>query len=282
MAKNGGDHAPIIIKRKKVVKGGHHGGSWKIAYADFMTALMALFLVLWLLSQSDEEMLVGISEYFNTPLKVALTGGDQAAMTGNIIPGGGSDLMEIEGLKIRVSDKQSFRASDVQKNFFQLMQKIKALMAKDPELNELLGQVRFELNDDGLLIEFIDSSDTSMFDLGSAALAAHMKKLLTAIAPVINEVGHMMTITGHTDSIGFSAGETKYSNWELSVDRANSSRRALVAGGLRSKLINQVVGLADRSPAEGTKGSGPQNRRIALLIHGDLTIEQAKNLSTFK
>lgn len=263
-------HAPIIIKKKKVMAAGHHGGAWKIALADMMTALFATFLVLWLVSGSSPSTLQGITEYFNTPLKIAMVGGEQSAMSSSIIPGGGADPMEIEGQKIKVSDKQSIRTSEVQSSFFEMMKKVKETIRKDPELSKLSDQVRFDITEEGLLIEFVDSDNLPMFDLGSDELAPYMTKVLQIIAPLVDEVGHMLTITGHTDSIGFSAGETRYSNWELSSDRANASRRTLVSGGMRPTLINTVIGMSDREPAVASDRNDPTNRRIEILIHNDL------------
>lgn len=263
-------HRPIIIKRKKYVKGGHHSSGWKIAMADLMTSLFATFLVLWLLAGSSQSTLNGVAEYFNTPLKVALVGGDQAALSDSLIPGGGSDPMQIDGLKMKHSINFSMMSSDVQETFFSLMNSIQELMQSDEELKKLMDQVRFRLTDEGLKIEFIDSDDLPMFALGSDDLAPYMRKILTKIAPLLDSVNHLMTITGHTDSIAFSAGEKQYSNWELSADRANASRRTLVAGSLKPTLINVVIGMADREPANPSNSKDPGNRRIEILLHGDL------------
>lgn len=270
MSDNNGGHAPIIIKRKKNVKGGHHGGSWKIAYADFMTALMALFLVLWLLAGSSQSTLNGIAEYFSMPLSVAITGGQQAAMSPTIIPGGGSDPMEIEGKNIKIDDVPIDIRSEVLESLLELIQDIQAAIESDPELEQLSEQISFELMEDGLMIRFMDSDEIAMFDLGSEKLATYMEKILKTTAKLLNEENRMITITGHTDSVQYASGDKSYSNWELSANRANASRRSLVASGLNPSLIKRVIGKADREPIAGLGNLDPANRRIELFIHPEL------------
>lgn len=267
--------APIVVmKRRKKSKHSHHGGAWKLAYADFMTAMMALFLVLWLLGQVDQNQLKGISEYFSTPLKVAMMGGKQSAMTSKIIPGGGQDPVHVEGQQIRINPQQKLAVAEIQRTFFELMQRIRQLMLDDPELKSLVDQVRFEILTDGLLIEFVDSSQNPMFNLASAKLSERMEKILRLIGPLFNDVGHLLSISGHTDARPFTSKGDNYSNWELSSDRAHASRRVLVKSGMFPDLIFNVEGRADKVPLSSAQSPrDPQNRRIAIFVHGDIVTE---------
>lgn len=257
---------PIVIRRKKVVHG-HHGGSWKIALADFMTALMALFLVMWILSVSTDEQRASVAEYFSTPLVAAVRGGDSISESPSIIPGGGPDPMHTEGERARIDSRQQTRPSDEQRRFFRdLQRRIEAAIEADPELRELRDQMRFSMTPEGLLIQLLDTDRRPMFQVGSDQLEPHMRRLLMTMAPLINELPNALSISGHTDSLPYAGGYVGYSNWELSTDRANASRRALVVGGLDSEKLLRVAGMADRLPLPDTESKDPMNRRIALLV----------------
>lgn len=257
---------PIIIRRKKVVQT-FHGGSWKIALADFMTALMALFLVMWILSISTDEQRAGVAEYFSTPLMTAIRGGDGMSESPSIIPGGGSDPMHTEGERARIDLRQQTRPSEEQRRFFRdLQRRIEAAIEADPELRDLRNQMRFSMTPEGLLIQLLDTDRRPMFQVGSDQLEPDMHKLLSTMAPLINELPNALSISGHTDNLPYAGGYVGYSNWELSADRANASRRALVAGGFDSDKLLRVAGMADRLPLHGTEPDDPMNRRIALLV----------------
>ncbi|SHF55956.1 chemotaxis protein MotB [Modicisalibacter ilicicola DSM 19980] len=261
-----GAHRPIIVKRKKVSKGGHHGGAWKIAYADFMTALMALFLVLWVLSSVSEEELKTIAEYFRTPLPVALAGGEKNTASTSVIPGGGPDPAHINGEEQRVDRREEIRPSDEQRRLINLERRIEAVIESRPRLRELRSQLRMAMTSEGLRIQLVDSERRPMFERGSDRVAPYMRDILRTIAPVLNELPNRISLSGHTDSVPYVNGEKGYSNWELSADRANASRRELVAGGLDSERLLRVAGMGSRVNLEGTEANDATNRRISIVV----------------
>ena len=274
------DRRPIIIRRKKVVHQ-HHGGSWKIALADFMTALMALFLVMWILSQSTPNEREAVGEYFRTPLVTAITGGDGQAQSENVIPGGGPDPTHAEGERARIDLRQQTRPSDVQRRAFRdLQQRIETAINADPDLRQLRQQLRFEMTPEGLRIQLLDTDKRPMFDLGSNQIAPYMRDLLQTIAPLLNELENDLSISGHTDNLAYLTGYRGYSNWELSSDRANASRRELVAGGLDPNKLLRVSGFADRVTMPETDASDPINRRIELLVLFDEVAQRIRRPGT--
>ena len=261
----GGDKRPIVIRRKKKVHG-HHGGAWKIALADFMTALMALFLVMWILSVSSDETRQAVADYFSTPLMTAITGGDRSGST-SAIPGGGPDPTHSDGERARIDTLQRTRPSMEERRFFrELQERIERAIERDPELRQLRNQMRFDLTREGLRIQLLDTDQRPMFELGSDQVAPYMRSLLRTIAPLLNELPNELSISGHTDSVPYAGGYRGYSNWELSNDRANSSRRELIAGGFDPGQLLRVSGFADRVLLPETEPTDPINRRIELVV----------------
>ncbi|ART64411.1 flagellar motor protein MotB [Kushneria marisflavi] len=256
---------PVVVRRKKAA--GHHGshGSWKIAYADFMTAMMAFFLVMWLLAGTSKAEFEQISEYFRTPLKVALAGGDRNSASDSAIPGGGDDVMHSDGERSRITIEQNSSVAPDMSALSRLKARLEALMQEDPALRDLRSQMRLDLTPEGLRIQIVDSQRRPMFELGSARVAPYMHRILTAIAPLLNELPNKLTLSGHTDDLPFAAGLKGYSNWELSTDRANASRRELVAGGLEPEKLLRVIGMADTMNMPGEKDNA-LNRRISILV----------------
>ncbi|MDR5866909.1 flagellar motor protein MotB [Halomonas koreensis] len=273
----GDNRRPIIIRRKKVVQA-HHGGSWKIALADFMTALMALFLVMWILSTSSPEQREGVADYFSTPLVAAITSGDSAAVSENVIPGGGPDPVYKEGERARIDLRQRTRPSERQRRAFRdLQERIESAIEADPDLKELRDQLRFDMTPEGLRIQLLDTEQRPMFELGSDQVAPYMRDLLRLIAPLLNELPNHLSISGHTDSLAYLNGYRGYSNWELSSDRANASRRELVAGGLDAGKLLRVAGFADQVSMPDTEASDPINRRIELLVLFESVAERIRS-----
>ncbi len=273
----GDNRRPIIIRRKKVVKG-RHGGSWKIALADFMPALMALFLVMWILSTSSPEQREGVADYFSTPLVAAITSGDRAAVSQNVIPGGGPDPSYQEGERARIDLRQQTRPSERQRRAFRdLQRRIEAAIQADPDLKELRDQLRFDMTPEGLRIQLLDTEQRPMFELGSARVAPYMRDLLRLIAPLLNELDNDLSISGHTDSLAYLNGLRGYGNWELSTERANASRRELVAGGLNTDKLLRVAGFADQVTMPDTVPSDPINRRIELLVLFEAVAERIRS-----
>lgn len=256
---------PVIIRRKKVVKA-DAGGNWKLALADFMTAMMALFLVFWLLAVSTPSQLEDIGEYFRRPLVVAMAGGDRPTSSTSVIPGGGPDAAHSEGEVARIDRRQHSRPADVQRNFVDLQRRIRALMLQDTELRDINSQLRTFMVPEGLLIQLVDSERKPMYALGSDKVEPYMAKLLRSIAPLLNELPYRLIISGHTDSIQYRARDKSYSNWELSADRANAARRELAAGGFDNRKLLRVIGMADQVPLPETQPNDPVNRRIELVL----------------
>ena len=268
---------PIIIKRIK--KGGHaaHGGAWKIAYADFVTAMMAFFLLMWLLGSTTDGDKKGIADYFASPLKVAMGGGSGSGDSSSIIKGGGTDLTRSSG-QVKRGDVQAPRSSlnlqALKENQARgetakleaLKEKVKAALAANPKSEALLSQIRLDMTRDGLRIQIVDENNRPMFDSGSAVVKPYMRDLLRDIGIVLAEVPNRLTLEGHTDAQPFSAGERGYSNWELSSDRANASRRELIAGGLPDTRVLRVQGLASSNLIDPNDPRSPVNRRISIIV----------------
>jgi chemotaxis protein MotB len=263
---SGDERRPLIVKRKRVQAAGHHGGSWKIAYADFMTALMALFLVLWILSTASPSQLEHIAEYFRTPLAVALTGGDKTTASTSAIPGGGENPTKVDGEERRANIREQTRSSDEQRNLRQLRDRLQSVIHSDPQLRELSSQLRMDFSPEGLRVQIVDSDKRPMFELGSDRLEPYMQKILGRIAPVLNEMPNPISISGHTDDIPYAGGEKGYSNWELSADRANASRRELIAAGLAPDKLLRVAGMGSRITLPDTLPSDDVNRRISIVV----------------
>src|SRR4051812_21217605 len=218
---------PIIIKRVK--KGGHgaHGGAWKIAYADFVTAMMAFFLLMWLLGSTTEGDKKGIADYFQAPLKVALlSGGSGSGDSSHVIKGGGTDLTRSGGQVKRGDNasrstinlsavKAEQRQAEAQR-LQALKQHVEDVLAGNPKLAALKSQIRLDMTPDGLRIQIVDDQNRPMFDSGSALVKPYMRELLQEIGGVLAEVPNRLTLEGHTDAAPFGGGERGYSNWELS------------------------------------------------------------------
>ena len=271
---------PIIIKRIK--KGGHaaHGGAWKIAYADFVTAMMAFFLLMWLLGSTTEGDKKGIADYFNSPLKVAMFGGSGSGDSSSILKGGGPDLTNTAG-QIKQGQveapKRTFnlqalkeirraQAEAEAERLKALKQKMEEVIANDGRLAQYQSQIQLDLTAEGLRIQIVDDQNRPMFDSGDALVKGYMQDILRAIGGVLREVPNKLTIEGHTDAKPFSSGDRGYSNWELSADRANASRRELIAGGLPGDKMLRVQGLAASMLYEKDDPESPLNRRISIIV----------------
>ncbi len=268
---------PIIVKRVK--KGGHahHGGAWKIAYADFVTAMMAFFLLMWLLGSTTEGDKKGIAEYFQSPLKVSLFGGSGSGDSSHVLKGGGEDLtrqmgqvkrgeVESDDKKINLLALKAAQRRAEMARLEALREKVEDVMARHPQLAELKSQIRLDMTRDGLRIQIVDERNRAMFDSGSAVVKPPMRELLRVLAEVLAEVPNRLTLEGHTDAQPFSAGPAGYGNWELSSDRANASRRELVAGGLPDARVLRVQGLAASQPYDRDDPEAPANRRISIIV----------------
>jgi chemotaxis protein MotB len=268
----------IVIKRIKKAAHGHHGGAWKIAYADFVTAMMAFFLLMWLLGSTSQGDLKGIQDYFANPVKVSMSGGRGAGDATSLIQGGGTDLTRRDGQVKNGDYKQTddaaakVRAARVEaarqerERLTALKRRVEESLASNPKLKEHLNQVKLDMTPDGLRIQIVDDQNRPMFDLGSSLVKEYMRDLLREIGGMLNEMDARITLSGHTDAKPFSAGSRGYSNWELSADRANASRRELVTGGMDEAKIFRVMGLAASVPLDPADTMAPTNRRISIIV----------------
>ena len=273
---------PIIVK--KVKKGGHsaHGGAWKIAYADFVTAMMAFFLLMWLLGSTSEGDKKGLSDYFSAPLKVAMAGGSGAGASNSILTGGGKDLARTTGQtpsgsgddamarkmaadQLREAVKAEVAKQDARK-LRALSEKISSIISNSPQLADYKSQIRLETTPDGLQIQIVDEQNRPMFDSGSALVKPYMREILRAIGAALNGVENKISLDGHTDRASFGNGDRGYSNWELSADRANSSRRELAAAGMPDDKLARVTGLASSNLLDPQNPLSPTNRRISIIV----------------
>ena len=260
-----GSRRPIIVKRKRPAA--HHGshGTWKIAYADFMTAMMAFFLVMWLLGGLSKTEMAEVSEYFRTPLKVALVGGDRASASNSAIPGGGDDPMHSDG-EVALTRRDATNYTVDRNRLSRLKQRLEVLIHQDPALDAMSSQLKIEIVHDGLRIQIFDDRNKPMFQIGSARIEPYVRELLNAIAPRLNQMPNKITLTGHTDDLRYAGGAATYSNWELSSDRANAARRALVAAGYAPEKLLRVIGAAATERVAGDSPGAPANRRISILV----------------
>ncbi|XLZ70775.1 flagellar motor protein MotB [Massilia sp. SR12] len=274
---------PIVVKKIKKGGGGHHGGAWKIAYADFVTAMMAFFLLMWLLGSTTKGDLNGISEYFKTPLKVAMQGGSGSGDSSSVIQGGGQDLSRKTGQVKMAEDPQQSKTYNLdaakkameaeEKSRLQALRtRIEMTIDTSAELKKFKEQLLLDFTSEGLRIQIVDLQNRPMFSGGKADLQPYAREILEAIAPALNDVPNKIGLSGHTDSTPYFT-ETGYSNWELSADRANASRRALVHGGLADNKMLRVVGLAGAAHLDRQDPFNPINRRISIIVMNKKTEE---------
>jgi chemotaxis protein MotB len=277
----------VVVRRarKSPAHDAHHGGAWKIAYADFVTAMMAFFLLMWLLGSTSQYDKQGIEDYFNTPLSTLLGGKEGAgAARPSVVQGGGRDIADTHPGVGHRSQPQPARPTqamaanpmpsqpDAQK-LAQLKAKIGALIEQSPLLRAYKEQIRIAITDEGLRIEIVDSLKRPMFASGSARLEDYAGTILAQIGSALNDVDNRVSIAGHTDAVPYSGGTVGYSNWELSSDRANAARRALVEGGLKEDKLLQIRGLADVLPLDKDVADEPTNRRISIVVLNNAAVQ---------
>lgn len=307
MAGKGDEQPIIVIKKIKKGGGGHHGGAWKVAYADFVTAMMAFFLLLWLLNVSTDDALEVISSYFDPshPKVSETTSGSggvmgglsmskQGAMVTNVQPISApqpqmaarqgaentesvdnqvrNDNMDIKKLEEELRQQEKKRFEDAKKE-------LESMLSQSPELKELSKNLKIDITEEGLRIQIVDQDGRPMFPSGSANMFDYTKDLLGLVAKVANEMPNDISIRGHTDSHPFGPGAS-YTNWELSADRANASRRVLLADGVPKDRLSDVMGKADREPFIKDDPYDAQNRRISIILLNE-KIEDAMNRGAF-
>lgn len=268
---------PIIVKRVKKIAGGHHGGAWKIAYADFVTAMMAFFLLMWLLGSDAKGNLQGIAEYFKTPLKVAMSGGDGSGDSSSLIKGGGKDLTlkdgqtkkgDIEAAKktYNLQAAEAALAKSDADRLKVLKAKIEAAIESNSTLKQYKKQLLLDITTEGLRIQMVDEKNRPMFASAKADLQPYTREILHEIGLALNDVPNRISLSGHTDASPYGSGEKGYSNWELSADRANASRRELIYGGMDETKVLRVVGLSSSVLFDKNDPFNPINRRISIIV----------------
>ena len=272
------NNQPIIVKRVKRYAAGHHGGAWKIAFADFATAMMAFFLVLWLMSSATPEQKKAISGYFKDPI------GFSESASPYVIDLGGTptpapdrtlnpELKDAPDAQDSAIDSAPLDASQVEtlaekiekERLELLLQELQNKVEENPELRKFKDQILFEITQDGLRIQIMDAANRPMFDLGSARLQPYFEDILLILAETIRSVPNKISISGHTDAKPF-AGDGDFGNWELSASRANAARRTLVAGGYPDEQVARVVGYASSALFDRQDPFNPVNRRIDITV----------------
>jgi chemotaxis protein MotB len=274
MAANQGA-APIIIKKIKKGGHGHHGGAWKVAFADFVTAMMAFFMLMWLMASTTVEQRAAISSYFNDPLATTGFSGNGA---GNPALNGGDGILSGRGenpFTSQSSNKENTtnngpaEIEDADKldraRMIKMMDELKAVVDAGKGLKDYADQVLFDITPEGLRIQIVDKENRAMFDQGSAHLKSYTADILHEIVKVISEAPNRVSISGHTDATPY-AYDGEYGNWELSADRANAARRELLNGGLPEEKVGRVVGLGSSDLLDPSQPQAPINRRISIVV----------------
>jgi len=276
---------PIVVKKIKKGGGGAHGGAWKIAYADFVTAMMAFFLLMWLLGSTTKGDLKGIADYFQTPLKVSLLGGSGSGDATSVINAGGEDLTRSYG-QVKKGDNAAERSTmnlQRQREEFEriekarlqsLKEKIEKMIDSNPMLAQFKSQMLLDITSEGLRIQIVDEKSRPMFDLASSELKPYTRVILQEVGRTLNQVENRISLSGHTDATPYVGGNKGFGNWELSTNRANASRRELLSGGMEDGKIMRVVGLASTVLYDKEDPYNPINRRISIVVMNKRT-EQA-------
>ena len=273
----------VIIKRKKVVgEEGHHGGAWKVAYADFVTAMMAIFLLLWLLGATEENQRKGIADYFTpTLLKMRQKGAGADGMLG------GSSITDVDNYPNAAGQTGTQtitiprgasggpmegggrgEAEAIQKKIMEIRDEIQKKLNEEKNLARLARQVRVMRAPEGIRIDLVDDADFSMFALGTTILTSDARKLLKALGETLAEGPTPLILRGHTDSIPYRSGVVA-NNWSLSAGRAEATRQELIRNGIFANRFSRIEGVADREPLVASNPEDPRNRRISLLLLED-------------
>ena len=292
----GKEEQPIIIVKKKINAGGHHGGAWKVAYADFVTAMMAFFMVMWLSATLPQEQLGGMAEYFKNPS--VLEGLSVSTVPGSMGPGGAGDAPvqvfdavkppdgdpgdgetedPAEGGAAPMTDEEiEAQAKEIEKARLEdLKEQLEEAIDQSATLAAFKEQLLLDITPEGLRIQIVDQQNRPMFDSGSFRLQSYTINILNELAPYLQGVPNRLSITGHTDTTPFGGGDSGYTNWELSADRANAARRALVSGGVSMEKMARVVGVSDSVLFDKENPTNPINRRISIIVMNKATEDAA-------
>ncbi|MBS3927885.1 MAG: OmpA family protein [Sphingomonadales bacterium] len=264
---------PIIVKKVTVVAGGHHGGAWKVAYADFVTAMMAFFLLLWLLGATTEKQRKGVADYF-TPTLVKLR--QESAGSNGML--GGSSITDVDNYPNRAGQTGTKsmtiprdttggpkEGAEKIKQMKKMQEKLAAKLEANQRLAKLAKQVRMIDTSEGIRIDLVDDADFSMFQLGTTVLTPDAAQLLAAIADMLSSELGGISIRGHTDALPWNGGAGA-NNWSLSAGRAEATRQALMQRGIGEARFRKIEGVADREPLVRDRPDDPRNRRISILL----------------
>jgi len=296
---------PIYVKRVKKVAGGHHGGAWKVAYADFVTAMMAFFMVMWLITAVSKDQRAAIFDYFKNPsmepgksVKPAPGQmGPGGASTAAINLGGGLDAPKTSLKKsetigatvmtspaapidLKTPEQKAAEAKELvkqleKKQLDALMADLKQAISKSQALEPFKDQLLLDITPEGLRIQILDAQNRPMFDIGSSRLKPYTYTILREVAGYLRTVPNRLSITGHTDTTPY-AGTRGYTNWDLSTDRANAARRALESSGLETERISRVVGLSSSVLFDKANPRSAVNRRISIVVMNQQAEEDAQ------
>lgn len=264
------DPAPIIVKKVTVVEAGHHGGAWKVAYADFVTAMMAFFLLLWLLGATTEDQRKGLADYF-TPTLVKTK--EQSAGADGVL--GGSSLVDVDNYPhaagqtgtqtLTVPRDATGGPKEGAASIRRIQQRVDDAIADKKRLDRLMRQVRMIDTTTGIRIDLVDDADFSMFSLGTTVLTTDARELLDLIAQAIGPEGGKITVRGHTDALKYR-DPSRVNNWSLSAGRAETTRQNLIRHGIVRERFRRIEGVADTEPLIADDPSDPRNRRISITL----------------
>ncbi|MFO7786828.1 MAG: flagellar motor protein MotB [Halospina sp.] len=260
---------PIVVKRVKKVEGGHHGGAWKVAFADFAMALMAFFLVMWATNQATPEQKKDISRYFSDPVGYEEGGNPNPVDLGGapaVTRSSGPSDVAPEPMSLNEDSVKELAEAMERRQTEQLMQELDQKLEESETLQKFKDQLLIDITDEGLRIQIVDRSNRPMFASGSDELQPYSRDILFELAEPLAKVSNRLSITGHTDRTPFAQTNEQYTNWELSADRANAARRTLVAGGVPESHIGRIVGLADSVLFNKENPQAPVNRRISIIV----------------
>jgi len=278
------DQQIIIVRRRKKAKHGHHGGAWKVAYADFVTAMMAFFLVMWLLGVGTRDQRAAIAQYFKNPSMEPGTA--MRAVPGSMGPGGPSNSMiQLGGAmdmphgkgddyrnappgSVPPGEEAKFAKAQDKQRLEELRKNLNEALERSQALAPFKDQLLLDLTSEGLRIQIVDKQNRPMFDTGSATLKPYTVQILHELAGFVDQVPNRISISGHTDATPYN-GPDHYGNWELSADRANAARRALIDGGMPAEKVTRVVGLAEAVPLDKQNPANAINRRISIVVMTD-------------
>jgi chemotaxis protein MotB len=291
-----GDKRPIIIRRKKVVAGGHHGGAWKVAYADFVTAMMAFFLVMWLVASANDQQKSAIFDYFNNPSMtrgaapmpapgqdgpggastspIDLRGGLTASAPAFVPDSGSGTPKSPEDPNKTLTPRAAADQIEEKRRFEQIRQELQKAIDNNAALQRFKNQLLIDITTEGLRIQIVDAQNRPMFDLSGTTMKPYARDLLLEVGKSLTVAPNRISISGHTDDTPYVGGDrVRYTNWELSADRANAARRVLAEGGVPPDKVARVVGMSSYAMLDAANPGNPINRRISIIVLNKATEE---------